>query len=609
MKNITRCLSCLLICVLLLAACGGKPADPSTKATTPTTLPTKPPATTTPSIPDEPEVPVNEYDPNRPLPTLPEKFVAREAIEGDFIIARDGQPMAKIVIPADCPLKVEFAADDLLATLRKMVGADFELIYDNEITDEGNYILLGPTSKTLELGEGVFEAYPADERFTIRRHENFLILCGNDGGNFDCTGFAVTRFLEEAGCGWFAPSSMWHVIPQTPNLSIGDYDKDFTPRFPSRNMGVGSVANRWYLGGYNTINGHTLPGWFPATAYAEHPEFYALVNGSRQPDPDQYWQYCYTNPDFAAAVAERVIAHFDRSTNATQMTMSITANDGWNLYWCECDTCVGAGNHADQMLRFANNVAAIVSQTYPEKKVSILAYHDTFLPPQKVSTVHPNVEIMFCLETAPFADLSKDEIIHEGYNSTVHVEFSDSWKGNFEAWIQQTGAENVSIWAWYCIGAESNGWRGYPWVQGNAISNMLDMWEEMGVREIFVDCGNDPAELRWPLYYAAARCMWETELDAETLLYDACVKLYGAAADEMFLYYRHLADAAAQYGAVPESIVWVPPKVTTVYSPSYDLIQQAITSAVAKSGTLTLLEQNRIKNQSNYWANVYEVYG
>ena len=601
MKRNIRCLSCLLICMLLLTACTGGTQTPTSSTTTnPTTAPTNP---------TTPVTPLYNYDPARPLPTLTEKFVAHDAAEGNFVIAQDGVAMAKVVIPADCTIKVELAADDLLDLLYKVTGANFELIYDNEITDEGNYILLGPTSKTLELGEGQFEAYPADERFTICRHENFLILCGNDDGNFECTQFAVTRLMEEAGCGWFGASAVWHVFPSTQNLSVKDVDKDFTPRFQSRNMGVGGVAGRWYLGGYNTINGHTLPGMFPATAYAEHPAFYALVGDSREPDPDEYWQFCYTNPDFAAAVAQKVIEHFDRSTNATQMTMSITANDGWNKFWCECDTCVNTGNHADQMLTFANNVAAITSKVYPDKKLSILAYHDTFLPPQRVDTVHPNVEIMFCLETAPFADLTKDEVIHEGYNSTVRFEFSQSWKGNFESWIEQTGAESVSIWAWYCIGSGDESWRKYPWVQGNTISNMLDMWEDMGIREIFVDCGSDPGDLRWPLYYAAAKCMWEPELDAEAVLYEACVKLYGAAADDMFLYYRHLADAAAQYGAVEESIVWVPPKVTTVYGQSYDLINSAITAANAKLDQLTLIEQNRVKNQTNYWNNVYSFFG
>jgi len=593
MKKTIRLIACLLTCILLLAACSNQ--EPAT-TTAPTTQPTTTPTT--------PTVPLKQFDPDRPLPTLPEKFVSHDAADGNFVIAQDGVAMAKIVIPAECPMKVEFASDDLLDYLQRITGATFEVIYDSDMTEEGNYILLGPTAKTLELGEGVFEEYPADERFTIRRHENFLILCGNDGGNFECTQFAVTRLLEEAGCGWFSPSTLWHVVPSAPSLSVKDVDRDFTPRFQSRNMGVGSVAGRWYLGGYNTINGHTLTGMFPVTAYAEHPDFYALVGDSREPDPNEYWQYCYTNEDFAAAVAQSVIAHFDRSTNATQMTMSITANDGWNKFWCECDTCVSAGNHADQMLIFANNVAEIVSQTYPEKKVSILAYHDTFLPPLKVEYTHPNVEVMFCLETAPFVDLSKGELVHEGYHSTNHVTYTQSWKDSVAAYIDKTNVENVSIWAWYCIGSGRESWRSYPWVQGNTITNHLKLWEEMGVREIFVDCGNDPADLRWPLFYAAARSMWETELDAETLLYEACVKLYGVAADDMFLYYRHLADAAATYGGTQESIVWVPPKVDEVYGPDYDLIDSAITAATDKVDQLSLLEKSRVENQANYWNSI-----
>ena len=595
MKNTIRALSVVMLCLMLclmLCACTGN-AGTTTGTTTAPTNPTTPPTN------------LYNYDPNRPLPQLIEKFVAHDAA-GNFVVAQDGAAMAKIVIPADCAMKVEFAADDLQSYLNQITGAAFEIITDDQITADGNYILVGPTAKTLELGEGVFEAYPADERYTIRVADNYLILCGNDGGNFECTQFAVTRFLEEAGCGWYAPGQLWQVVPSTQNLSVKAVDKDFTPRFQSRNMGVGSVSSRLYLGGYNTINGHTLPGMVPTTAYAEHPEYFALVNGSREPDPNEYWQYCYTNPDLAAAVAQGVINHFNRSTNATQMTMSITANDGWDRFWCECDTCVGAGNHADQMLIFANNVAAIVSQVYPEKKVSILAYHSTFLPPEKVTYTHPNVEVMFCLETAPFVDLSKGELVHEGYHSTNRVTYTQSWKDSCAAWIEKANVENVSIWAWYCIGSGADAWGKYPWVQGNTISNNLDLWESMGVREIFVDCGADARDLRWPLYYAAAKCMWNEGYDAETWLYDACIKLYGDAADEMFLYYRHLADAAAQYGGTQDSIVWVPPKVSEVYYPSYEYIDAAINAAVAKTDSLTNLQKARVNNQAGFWTKVTE---
>jgi hypothetical protein len=160
---------------------------------------------------------------------------------------------------------------------------------------------------------------------------------------------------------------------------------------------------------------------------------------------------------------------------------------------------------------------------------------------------------------------------------------------------------------WYCISG-SKGWEKYPWVQGNTISNNLDLFEELGVREIFVD-GDGHYDLRWPLYYAAARCMWNEGYDAETWLYDACIKLFGAAADDMFLYYRHLADAAAQYGCTQDAIVWVGPSVTDVYIHDYFRIQSAMKAATEKKDQLTKKENARIENQAKHWANVYIIFG
>ena len=106
MKKTIRCLSCLLVCLLFLTACTGGTETPDS-TTAPTTLPTTPPA------------PVfDEYDPDRPLPTLAAKFVSQDAADGNFIIAKDGEPVAKVVIPADCSIKVELAADDRSLLIR-----------------------------------------------------------------------------------------------------------------------------------------------------------------------------------------------------------------------------------------------------------------------------------------------------------------------------------------------------------------------------------------------------------------------------------------------------------------------------------------------------------
>lgn len=185
MKKTARILSALLVLVLLLTGCQTTPENPTVPSTEPT-----------------PPQKLYNYDPDRPLPQKIEKFVAHDAAEGNLVLAKDGVPTATIVVPAGNN-KASNAAYDLSKYLTKITGAEFETIEDTQPLGEGNYILVGPTAKTLELGEGTYEAFPKDDGYTIRRHENFLILCGNDSVTFTGTQYAVTRFLEEAGCGWF----------------------------------------------------------------------------------------------------------------------------------------------------------------------------------------------------------------------------------------------------------------------------------------------------------------------------------------------------------------------------------------------------------------------
>lgn len=586
MKKMRRLLCGCFALLLLLTACGENTPAATTKPTT---------------KPVTPVTPVSEYDPDRPLPVLEPKFVNHEIREGDFVIAQNGVPCAQIVISVD-DMYAEFAADDLAAYLKKITGGNFEIITEDQMGSDGNYILVGATQKTLELGEGVYEKYPNDEGFVIRREGNYLILVGNDSQPFQGTQFAVTRFLEEAGCGWYSTSTTLQVVPQAKNLSVSAVDREFRSRFTSRAMTdiPNNLAGRWYLGGQSTSNGHALPGIVRESDYATVPEFFALVNGSRDPSRFTYWHYCYTNPDFAARIAEGVIASFNRSPHL--IVFPITANDGWNEAWCECENCTAAGNHADQMVIFANNVAEIVAKVHPDRQVSILAYHSTFLPPENEYDLHPNVVLQLCLETAPFADLSKNEQIHNGYHPTNKVTYSQSWLDSCKEYIRKTNAKNVSIWGWYCVGDGTKAWKEYPWVQGNTCTNNFHLFEELGAQEVYYDCDAGCFDVRWPLYFVAAKSMWEGEGDAEAILYDACKKLFGAAADEMFLYYRHLADAAAQYGSTESSVTWVPPKFNDVYGADYNLILDALLAAFEKKDLLTRQELARLQNQAQYWA-------
>ena len=128
----------------------------------------------------------------------------------------------------------------------------------------------------------------------------------------------------------------------------------------------------------------------------------------------------------------------------------------------------------------------------------------------------------------------------------------------------------------------------------------VDVFESLGVNTVFIDCTKNVNDLRWPLYYTFAKCMYFGDMNGEEILYDACKKLYGAAADEMFLFYRLLADCAQQ-SASPSGVNWVAPSLMDVYGNQVTLGRSAVQAVRAKLDLLTPEQRERVENQLRGW--------
>ena len=582
----TLCLVLAMLC--LLCACQS--------AVAPTT-----PTTTTPTTPALPQL----ADVNRPLPVLAEKNVTDTPADGDLILSRDGVAEAAVVYPTGNS-KALSAANDLCSYLGKITGAAFTPIADDQPLPEGNLILVGYTAKTAELGFAPITGYPDAEEYRIAVKDNCLVLYGNDDRSYTCTQFAVTRFLEEAGCGWFSEEEQWNVIPNSPTLAVKQWEMTAKPLFASRMMGWygQTILKRWYTGGDSFSFGHTLwtgkSGILNPSLYETHPDWFALINGERA-YPAGYWQPCYTNQELIEYLAQIIIKNFNN--NASLTTYSVSPNDGWDEGWCDCETCLSKGNRSDQVLYFANEIAKIVCEVHPDRRINFLAYHETFLPPESGMKAHPNVEVMFTMETNPFTDPTLDYVVHSGLNDVTKVTYTQSWQDNVNDWIEKTDLQHTSIWSWLCISTGNGLWTGAPWIQGNTVTNTFQLYQQMGVDVIFADWGQEILQLRWPLIYTYARCMWDDAVDAETVLYDACKKLYGEAADEIFLYYRLLADCAA-INVDDSGITWVPPTMYTVYGDYVDQLYATVEAARAKLDQLTPEQRKRAEFQLATWAYV-----
>ncbi len=544
------------------------------------------------------------------LPELPEnKMLVTSPGERDFLIAENGTAKAVIVIPEEPSDKVRAAAEDLQAYLEKITGARLAIENDAADLSGKNGILVGPTKQTAAMGIEQPAGYPNKERVILKRDKNYVALLGNDDMRYEGTADAVTMFLENLGCGWYGPQELWQVVPEYPTLAVGELDIEHTPQFRARFTQVYAqnpeVGCRWYLGGDKISTGHGIQSLIPVDDYLEsHPEWFALVDGKRDPLSHYGWQYDYSNLELVSEVAEKVIQKLDAEPRLTNY--SIAANDGFEEGWCECEGCAVLGNPTDQILTFANRVAEIVSEKYPDKTISILSYHNSFFPPEKVKA-HPNVEVMFCREASMTTPLDLDKAVL-GKNDLTHNTYTQSWLGNFQEYIRNASLQHISIWEWYCVSAWDASWEYLPWVQGNVATRNQALWKRNGVEYVFYDQGpwsgyhetEESYPLRWPLWYVAAKGMWDGSLTGEQILYDSCRKLYGSAAEEMYDYYKALADTSEFCEA--ESICEIPCKPSEMYTVErVEIINAAIEAAKTKYDSVTEQQRQRMENQFEIW--------
>ena len=594
----------------------GKPTTPPTTVppTTvpPTTVPptTVPPTTVPPTTVPPTTVPPTTVPPTTVPPTTVPPTTQKPTVDpnGTFKIVENGESKAYIVIAKDYTDKTLAAAADLQKYLKKITGVTVKVIYDTaDYGQDWYYILVGPSKYTEKLGVQQPTGYPENEKFMVKRIENYLILMGNDDGAFTGTEFAVTRFLEELGCGWFGTRELWQVVPSLDTISIEQMDIEETPKFISRENRVfqnfPEVAKRWYMGGVHGMYGeHFLSVLIGAGYFEEHPEWYARDSkGEMYKESRIYWQYCYSNEGLIDEVAKRIIQKFDE--DPTLYIYSLTPNDGWTFKTCTCDKCNMFPTDSDVIVYFANEVGKRVAKVYPDRRLSFLAYHKTLTPPQNYMKLEPNVEIMYCAETTMTKPIQEASYIGMA-NSKKNI----AWSKNFVEYEGKIASTNISVWKWLCIAAESAQWEDIPWVQGNVAIEDQNYWKSLGADYVFYDQGPSNAyreyemsfALRWPLWYVANKGCWVTDATGEELLADACQKLFGKGADVMLEYYMALAAASEECTA--DSHAWAAPAASSVYTQAHI---QKIDAIIARAKTMlnqvSDLERKRMENQIELW--------
>ncbi len=316
-------------------------------------------------------------------------------------LASDGHALMPVVIAEGADEEVQAAASELAEYLGRIAGAEFDVT----VGDGTSGIVLGTAADFPALAEGADFApdHPLRrEEYILRSEADRLLLLGATAMAAE---HAAWDLLHRLGYRQYFPGERWEVLPSARDLQIA-VDTREAPDYHARRIWYG-----WGLWDYNQVpyqrwclrnrarSGMTLSTGHAygriirakADAFAEHPEYYALVEGERrlagQVDGRGNIKFCISNPGLRKLVVDYAIEHFEANPDADSVSMD--PSDGAN--WCECDDCVAMGSISDRAVTLANQVAEAINERFDEKFVGMYAYNQHSPPPS--IEVHPNVII------------------------------------------------------------------------------------------------------------------------------------------------------------------------------------------------------------------------
>ncbi|MDP7348710.1 MAG: DUF4838 domain-containing protein, partial [Phycisphaeraceae bacterium] len=276
----------------------------------------------------------------------------------------------------------------------------------------------------------------------------------------------------------------------------------------------------------DAFHGHHMARIFTPYYYKEHKEYYPQryrFEGARPPRGGAGWQPCTSNPG-VVQVALDWGRDFFKNNPQHWAWFSLGINDGGG--WCNCDLCRaldeprgslrGYAIRTDRYLKFVEQVAKVMLEEFPDRKICLLLYSTLFVPPAKIDRLPPNVVGVITRDSFQYHDpeyLAKD-LEHD------------------KRWLEVLNGQ-LYRYDYFSFGSLTP--RYYPHRLADDIRRMRDIgYKGVLAEDITV----------WPMvgpgYYVASKLWWDPDRDVDALLDEFHTTLFGPAAPPMAAYWdRH----------------------------------------------------------------------
>jgi len=386
-------------------------------------------------------------------------------------IVKDGVSEYVIVRGENASPSDQTAAEQLQAYLQQITGAELPIVTDTVAAAEKE-IIVGKTNRETE-GEFVREELNEDG-FVIKTTGEKLYIVGTEERG---TLFGVFDFLERyLGCRFYTADV--EKVPEMKTISLEPIEEDKQiPVFMYRDMGwwdykiseLFCAKRKVYItagGGKRELNPAygEYKGWVggtdnvsrlitPAEYYAEHPEYFALVDGVRmETDAGGGPQLCLSNPEVIQLLTEKVREKLQAGMDKWGM-YTVTQMDNNNP--CTCDNCMAiyeeeGGASSDYILKDVyeeyDEDAPVTSETTYDTLMNEYVELETEKQKLEVDLEHKKKMLAVFTEGTGSEDKSNTATIEESLEelSKNLDEMYTTVSATVEEYNQYVGAYNVS---------------------------------------------------------------------------------------------------------------------------------------------------------------------
>lgn len=505
---------------------------------------------------------------------------------GSVTVADSTQSIVQIAIAPDAGSTLRLAASELQRYIRQMCDAELAI---REIgnTIEGGVIELkvsgGPSGQFSDLSS--FSLMSADASLVITGASEYAVLIG------------AYDLLERLGCRWLGPG--FDEVPRVAPLQIPRFDISQAPTFRWRglelisgstpaivdwmaksklnvawpemytpaaeltasetSMRQAAVPDMIARGMTIFWGGHILPTLMPEAAYADHPEYFAIIGGKRL-NPDvgmqERNQLCVSNPESLRVLGDNTVT-FLRNHPWIDV-LFLWAGD--TTQWCECDACralltdpdrpspFGGLERSALYARMVKAVAERVEQELPGRRIAFNHYYN-------LDEVPRNADASVAADVLPPRNVLSAVDDYHQCDRHPFVDLACRGGKRIEAIAGMWGPlydDSVS-WSYYFAW---NFTKGLPVVEVSKIFQDFRFVRGLGVNGIIDNVSLEPGSVQWlnnlPNFLAYAKAAWDPEALPEHVLDDFVAHWYGPCAPPMHDVWRLLETATREYGLNPE---------------------------------------------------------